>query len=134
MKQGTYILDANVSKVHKQVLKFFQKRYSQWRISQNFPLKIEGHTLYADIFINSPHSIIIEVNGAQHYEHIAYFHKTAADFEHAKELDNLKKLWAEINDFAFMEVDGREKFDEDKFNAEMMQTIMKKLKNGTDTE
>jgi hypothetical protein len=128
MKQGTYTFDANVSKCHKQVLKFFQKKYSEWKIIQNAPVRINDHTLFADCLVNMPHKILIEIHGEQHYSHISYFHKTSADFEHAQELDNLKKMWAEINGFAFIEVDGREKFDEDEFNRRMMRAIFDNLK------
>jgi hypothetical protein len=128
VKKGTYTLDANVSKCHKQVLKFFQRRYPNWAVVQNASLKINSHTLFADVMVSNPHFFIVEVNGIQHYEYVPYFFKNAADFEHAQELDRLKKMWAEINGYAFIEVDGREKFDEEEFNRRMMRAIYENLK------
>jgi hypothetical protein len=132
MKRGTFLFDANVSKCHKQVLKFFQSRYGNWQVTQNFPIKIENHILFADLYFTYPHKIIIEVNGEQHYNYVSFFHKSMVDFEHGQLLDHLKREWCKINGFAYIEVDGREKFDADKFNVMMMESIMKNLQDEQD--
>jgi very-short-patch-repair endonuclease len=60
-------------------------------------------TLYAD-FLSIKSRIIIEVHGAQHYEHITHFHKTKKEFVKAKLRDETKKEWAELNSFILIEL------------------------------
>lgn len=45
----------------------------------------------------------VECNGQQHTSHIKFFHPTKADFLKAKQRDNLKKQWCELNGFCLYE-------------------------------
>lgn len=134
MKKSTYSFDMNASKLHKRLVFFFRERYPGWELYQNFPIKIDGTTLYADLYFKVPHPLIVECQGIQHYEYTKFYHKNFSDFEHANGLDNLKKLWAEMNGFTFVEVDGREKFDPDVFNNVLMKAIMDNLNRKIEEE
>ena len=72
------------------------------------------HSSFIIVAIISPLKTIIEIQGQQHNKFTPHFHKTLAGFKHAQYLDNLKKEWAEMNDFKFVEVPVS-KFDPDKF-------------------
>jgi hypothetical protein len=60
-------------------------------------------TLYAD-FIIPLRNILIEVHGEQHYNWVMRFHPTKKDFILGKRRDRIKKEWAELNKFYFVEL------------------------------
>lgn len=89
---------------------------------------MNNKSLYADIYSTNPFKFIAEINGAQHYEFVKFYHASQEDFQNAQENDVIKKEWCMINRFAFIEIDGRKKFDEDEFDCVLMSTIMDNLK------
>lgn len=48
--------------------------------------------------------IVIEVHGAQHYKYNKHFFKTEEEFARAQRNDEIKKEWAELNEFVFIEL------------------------------
>jgi len=75
---------------------------TEW-ILEEVPAKIFKQTLYLDFLLKS-RSIVVEVQGLQHYEFTARFHQTEDDFKKAKARDNLKRDWCEINGFTLIEL------------------------------
>jgi len=52
-------------------------------------------------------SLVIEVQGAEHYEYIPHFHGTQQRFQQRLLLDHIKESLAEDNDFNYLAIDGR---------------------------
>jgi hypothetical protein len=57
--------------------------------------------LYADFFIPA-RRLVVEVNGEQHSNHIAFFHKTKHDYLKATLRDREKREWCELNGFTLV--------------------------------
>ena len=103
-KPFSYSLDANASKCHKQVVKFFKDKLPGFNISQNHKIKIDDKTLFIDIFCNYPFKFSIEIQGQQHTKFNKFHYKTMADFKKAQANDRSKKLWCEMNGYCYIEV------------------------------
>jgi len=67
--------------------------------------------LYADFYLRS-RSMIIEVQGEQHTEHIPFFHSTKAKFFSGQVRDRVKREWCELNGITLIELPVSESIDE----------------------
>jgi hypothetical protein len=87
-------------------------------------LKNESTQYYLpfDVYIPSKNALI-EVQGQQHYEYNKMYHKNEKDFQYRQELDQLKKEWAILNGYKFIEIDIR------KHTEETVLKLLNKLKN-----
>jgi hypothetical protein len=103
-KQFSYSLDKNASKVHKEIVGFFKDSLPGWKITQNSPIKIDNKTLYADILCKAPHKFLIEIQGEQHKKFVKHFHGSYDNFKKAQLNDKIKKDWAEMNEYCYIEV------------------------------
>jgi hypothetical protein len=59
--------------------------------------------LYADFLIPS-RSLIVEVQGEQHYKFIPFFHGNATGFKNARARDNDKREWCQLNGLFLVEL------------------------------
>lgn len=59
--------------------------------------------LFFDFFIKEL-SMLVEVQGVQHYKFVKHFHVDKEGFVKQKKRDNLKKAYCEENDLFFMEI------------------------------
>ncbi len=66
-------------------------------------VRILGDGFILDFFIPSL-SLVIEVHGKQHIEHIKHFHKTKIDFHKQQDVDQKKRDWCELNGFKMLEI------------------------------
>jgi len=53
-------------------------------------------------------NLVIEIQGAEHYEFIPVFHGTEQGFINRQLIDHLKESFAEDNDYNYLAVDGRQ--------------------------
>lgn len=67
--------------------------------------------LFADFYIRS-RDLIVEVQGQQHTEHIAFFHETKAQFFESMVRDRVKREWCELNGITLIELPVSETVDE----------------------
>lgn len=69
------------------------------------------NNLIADFYIPN-RSLIIEVNGQQHFKFCPFFHKNKMAFLKALARDREKKTWCEINSLKLIEFNHNEKVEE----------------------
>jgi len=119
---------AKASKAHKKAFRCLKKEYPAWTIWQEKQINIDGKTLFADIYIQSPFQMIIEIQGKQHHKFVPHFHKTEAGFKKAQENDKIKKEFCEMNDILYLAIDG-DNFDEDDFLNEMNKKIQEGIED-----
>jgi very-short-patch-repair endonuclease len=67
--------------------------------------------LYLDFLIPSQR-LVVEVHGHQHYEFNRFFHKTRAGFARARNRDELKLEWCELNGLMVIELKYSDTEDE----------------------
>lgn len=85
------------SSLHIKARELLKKIYPTMKIVEEVPIPISpGKTVFLD-FLLPTLSLIVEVNGQQHYEQSSLFHKNEAEFLKQKKRDNEKGRWAEIN-------------------------------------
>jgi len=69
---------------------------------EEFPCCGEG--LFLDFFL--PRRLLaVEVQGRQHREFVAFFHKTNADFKAQQKRDSVKQEWCERNNIRLVKID-----------------------------
>lgn len=64
--------------------------------------------LYLDFFLPT-HGLVVEVDGEQHRQFIAFFHKHVAGFARSSLRDNRKQQWCLANDFSLLRLDDGER-------------------------
>lgn len=101
----------NKSSGHLLARNILKELYPGEWILEEVPLKINKSTLYADFLIKR-HNLVIEVQGKQHKEFNAFFHKTIENFRESKKRDIQKQNWCEINGFTLIELYDGETEDE----------------------
>lgn len=67
--------------------------------------------LYADFLIPSKR-LVIECQGAQHTEHISFYHKSKLEFYAAKARDKRKIEWCELNNLTLIQIQYDESQEE----------------------
>jgi len=78
-------------------------------ILEEFPCL--GTGLYLDFFLPR-RRLAVEVQGRQHRQFVAFFHKTKADFKAQQKRDILKEDWCKLNEITLIKIDTGT--DEDK--------------------
>jgi hypothetical protein len=58
-------------------------------------------SLYLDFYVPQL-ELAVEVHGRQHYEYVAHFHKTRADFRKSLQRDRDKEEWCQINEISLI--------------------------------
>jgi hypothetical protein len=90
------------SSLHIKARELLKELYPTMQILEEIPVPIyPGKTVYLD-FLLPTLSLIVEVNGQQHYQQSSLFHKNETDFLKQKKRDNDKERWAETNGFTLV--------------------------------
>ena len=91
-----------MSQYEERILKILKQNKIYYQREKTFSTLKEGKLRY-DIFIPNYRgkSIIIEVNGEQHYSIVKKFHKTRADFLKYQENDRRKISWGLSNNYIY---------------------------------
>ena len=84
----------NISQVQDRALAWVEKQYGNQVIIQEFP--IPKSSLRIDIFLPNI-MVAIEAHGDQHFEFSKHYHKNKAGFRKAKQNDELKAQWCQLN-------------------------------------
>jgi hypothetical protein len=105
------------SNIHIKARELLKNIYPTVQILEEISIPIrKSETLFVDFFIPLL-SLIVEVQGNEHYEYNSFFHKSQSDFLKQQKRDAEKRLWAEINGFDLIEL----KFDEqDKWQEQLL--------------
>jgi hypothetical protein len=88
--------EATESKMASELKKYFMKNYKcipEYRIFKN---PETGRALPYDLYLVNE-KIFIEINGAQHYKFIWFYHKNIENFEYRKKIDRMKRKFARAN-------------------------------------
>ncbi len=104
------ILDENRSSFHLKCRELLKELYPLDRIFEEVSLP-GSNKLTAD-FLIPLRRLLIEVHGIQHYQYSSHFHKDKSQFFKGKSRDTDKKKWAELNNWFYVELDGRLKPEE----------------------
>lgn len=106
-KDSLDIDEENKSSLHVKAYSVIKKSFPYAKIFEEVILAgcrgIGGRLLRSDFMIPSM-KIIIEVHGQQHYIQSDHFHKAESDFKKCQSNDQIKKEWAELNGFTFIEL------------------------------
>jgi hypothetical protein len=90
------------SGLHARVRDFLRTIYPVDRIMEEVGLP-GSNGLRIDFYLPL-RQLAVEAHGEQHYKFIAHFHGTMMGFLLAKERDDKKKKWCEINDIRLIEL------------------------------
>jgi len=83
---------------HRKARTLLQDKFKSYQILEEMKISnSNARNLYLDFFIPTL-SLAIEVNGRQHYEFVAHFHKGRAGWIDALRRDRIKREWCELND------------------------------------
>lgn len=82
------------SNLHLQARKLLKEIFPFEQILEEVPLP--STRLFADFFIPSK-SLIIEVNGEQHYKFNSFYHKDSLTFYKGQKRDRIKEEWCNLN-------------------------------------
>lgn len=105
------------SSLHLKARELLQSIYSGVPILEEVPIQIRPKEMYYLDFFLPLLNLGIEIQGEQHYNKNAMFHKSQSDFLKQQKRDAEKRLWAEINGFDLIEL----KFDEqDKWQEQLL--------------
>jgi len=96
-----------------QVRELTQSLFPYCTIFPEYFVKFKGQTLYFDFYLKEL-NILIEVQGAQHYEYNKHFHGNREGFVSSKRRDNLKKEYCELERMALVIIPYNEKVDKKK--------------------
>ena len=89
-------------KVHSILLELFPSNPIK-QVFCEYYINFMGKKLYFDFYIKSL-NLFIEVQGRQHVQFVKHFHGDRKTFLAQKERDNLKRVWAEENDFSLFRI------------------------------
>lgn len=96
--------DDNKSNLHVRARDIIREFFPYDRIYEDVTLPGTGKSpLYADFYIPNK-SLIIEVNGIQHFQYTSFFHKSKLDFFKAQARDRKKEEWCELNDITIVQL------------------------------
>lgn len=99
------------TQVHSILLKLFPNNPFKQVFCEHY-VNYKRERLYFDFYIKKL-GVFIEVQGEQHVKYVKHFHQDRKDFLKQKERDNLKRIWAEENDFHLVRVYYNEDITED---------------------
>jgi very-short-patch-repair endonuclease len=93
--------------------------YPRERIAEDMPIKVRGHSLFVDRVIRGP-KIAIEIDGRQHTEFVAHFHKDKDGFAKHRMRDRIKDEWLRENGFTIVRINYDEKITKDILRAKII--------------
>ena len=94
--QELYFLEEDkvMSKGEEKIITLLQKGKYRFEREKRFSDLKKGLYRFDFYVLRAGRPVLIELNGAQHYEHVKKFHPTRAEFEGAKERDRRKISYA----------------------------------------
>jgi len=99
------------TQVHSILMKLFPNNPFKQVYLEHY-VKYKGERLYFDFYIKKL-NVFVEVQGQQHTKFVKHFHQNKETFLKQKERDNLKRIWAEENDFHLVRINYDEVITED---------------------
>lgn len=87
----------NKSSLHQKVYQVLRELYPLCPITHEYPIRVDGRTLFIDMMIEYPYRIAIECQGSQHEEFSPFFHKTKLEFQNSLRRDRRKEEWCAQN-------------------------------------
>lgn len=115
-----------MSALSEQVYELLVELFPYVLIKKEVSLKYKNQQLYFD-FVIPAYSIVIEVNGAQHYEFVKFFHQDKESFNDQVKRDKLKAEWADINNHNLVSIDYR---NMPKTKEDLLKMIKKEVLGG----
>jgi hypothetical protein len=99
--KSSELADDSRSKLHLKARALLERLFPYDRIHEDVTLPGSNtprrkSLLYADFYLPN-RGLIIEVNGEQHSNHVAFFHKTKHDYLKATLRDREKRAWCDMN-------------------------------------
>lgn len=85
------------SKLHKDTFKILVDLFPFSKIQHEYSIKINGYTLFIDIFMEKPFRLAVECHGEQHFSYVGHFHSSRADLLRQQRFDVMKAQWCEEN-------------------------------------
>ena len=70
-------------------------------VIEDMPIKVRGKTLYVDRVLRNL-KVAIEIDGSQHLEFVAFYHKDSQGFKDSQHRDRLKEEWLAANGYSFV--------------------------------
>lgn len=113
-----------MSEQSDKVYTLLRELFPQAYIKKEHYVRFKGARLFFDFFLPQ-YSILVEVQGRQHYEYIKHFHGDIENFKNYKKRDNLKVEYAVDSELCLILVD----YNED-INKECLLEKMVEAQNG----
>lgn len=117
----------SASNFHKEVIGLLKEIYPHETIKQEFPAKINNHTLFIDIYLPKQ-KLCIEVDGKQHDVYIPFFHQSKSVFKNQQSLDELKNIWAKEQSLTLIRISHKDKLSKEF----LMNKIIEVMKKGVE--
>jgi len=114
-----------MSKQAELIKSLLKKRFPNFKITTEFYVNYQNEKLLFDFLIDDL-SILIEVQGEQHFSYNRFFHKDGLSFYRQKKRDALKREWASMNNYTLVTYDFNEKVDEELFMRKMNEAFNEK--------
>jgi very-short-patch-repair endonuclease len=97
--------------------------YPHSQVAHDMPIKVRGgRVLFVDRVIRGAR-IAIEVDGRQHSEFVAHFHKDAGGFASHKERDALKEDWLDANGYTLIRFAHNEEISAETLRAKILEAL-----------
>ena len=116
-------VNLNASKLHKSVYTIVKECYPNESIRQEEPIKVDGKTLFLDIYIPRI-KLAIECDGKQHDQYSQFYHGNAAGFAQQKKNDIAKREYCENQDITLVRI----KYDDKLSKENVMDKILEAFK------
>ncbi len=110
------------SNLHKETFDLVAQCFPQEGIKQEEPIKINGKTLYLDIYLPRL-KIAVECDGIQHSIYNKFFHVDAMAFRQQKENDRLKEEFCAAVGITLVRINYNEQMDKNKLKDKILKTI-----------
>lgn len=95
------------SGLHKQAVALIKEIYPCMTLVEELNVPEGKHGFYFDLYLPQL-SLVIEIQGEQHFKNNAFFFKNMLEFQKAKRRDELKREWCEHNELTLLEFNYNE--------------------------
>ncbi len=121
MKKEVKINSSNLTKL---VYNIVNELYPNEGVKQEETIRIDGKTLYLDIYIPRL-KIAIECNGEQHFKFNKFFHTDAGAFMLQKKNDLLKELYCQETNIALAKINYNDNITKDLVKQRIIESLRK---------
>lgn len=102
---------AKSSGLHKKAVALVKELYPCMTLVEELNVPEGKNGIYFDLYLPQI-SLVIEVQGEQHFKNNSFFHKNMLEFQKAKRRDELKREWCACNELHLVELNYNESIDE----------------------